>query len=95
MSTEWLGYAAATLTTAAFLPQVLHTWRSRSARDLSVIWLVTFSVGVGGWLAYGVATHSRPVIIGNAITLGLTGTLAYLKCRYRDAVASATERSSV
>ncbi len=82
MLTEWLGYLAATLTTAAFLPQVLHTWRSRSARDLSVAWLVTFSIGVAGWLAYGVLMHSRPVIVGNAVTLGLTGALAYLKWRY-------------
>jgi len=82
MNIEWLGYLAATLTTAAFLPQVLHTWRSRSAQDLSVAWLATFSIGVVGWLAYGVLTHSRPVIVGNAVTLGLTGTLAYLKWRY-------------
>lgn len=82
MLTEWLGYLAATLTTAAFLPQVLHTWRSRSARDLSVAWLVTFSIGVAGWLAYGVLMHSRPVIVGNVVTLGLTGALAYLKWKY-------------
>lgn len=82
MLTEWLGYLAATLTTAAFLPQVLHTWRRRSARDLSAGWLVTFSLGVVGWLVYGVLTHSRPVIVGNAVTLGLTGTLAYFKWRY-------------
>ncbi len=82
MFTEWLGYLAATLTTAAFLPQVLHTWRSRSARGLSVGWLVTFSLGVAGWLTYGVLTGARPVIVGNAITLGLIGTLAVLKWRY-------------
>jgi MtN3 and saliva related transmembrane protein len=82
MFTEWLGYAAATLTTAAFLPQVIHTWRSRSAGDLSVTWLATFSVGVVCWLVYGVMTESRPVIVGNAVTLGLTGTLALFKWRY-------------
>ncbi len=82
MFTEWLGYLAATLTTAAFLPQVLHTWRSRSARGLSVVWLVTFATGVAGWLTYGVLTGARPVIVGNAITLGLIGILAVLKWRY-------------
>lgn len=82
MLTEWLGYVAATLTTAAFLPQVLHTWRTRSTRDLSVVWLVTFSAGLVCWLVYGVMTRSRPVIVGNAVTLGLTATLALLKWRY-------------
>ncbi len=82
MFTEWLGYVAATLTTAAFLPQVIHTWRSRSTRDLSVAWLVTFSIGLVCWLVYGVMTESRPVIVGNSVTLALTGTLAMLKWRY-------------
>ncbi|MEQ1897649.1 MAG: SemiSWEET transporter [Vicinamibacterales bacterium] len=82
MFTEWLGYMAATLTTAAFLPQVLHTWRTRSTRDLSVAWLATFSVGLVCWLVYGVMTRSRPVVVGNSVTLGLTATLALFKWRY-------------
>ncbi len=80
--TDLLGYAAATLTTVAFLPQVIHTWRSRSAHGLSVAWLATFSVGVGCWLVYGVLTGSRPVIVGNGVTLALTALLAFLKWRY-------------
>ncbi len=79
---ETLGFLAATLTTVAFLPQVLRTWRSRSARDLSSLWLATFSAGIVCWLVYGALTASRPVVVGNAVTLTLTGTLAYFKWRY-------------
>lgn len=78
---EYLGFLAATLTTVAFLPQVVHTWRSGSARGLSVGWLVTFTIGVACWFAYGVLLRSRPVMLGNGITLVLTGTLAYFKWR--------------
>ncbi len=31
----FLGMAAGTLTTIAFLPQVIKTWKTRSAKDLS------------------------------------------------------------
>jgi len=31
-----LGFAAATCTTVAFVPQVLHIWRTRSTRDISL-----------------------------------------------------------
>ena len=81
-TTDTLGFLAATLTTVAFLPQVLHTWRSRSARGLSVAWLLTFTAGVACWFTYGLLLHSRPVILGNGITLVLIGTLAYFKWRY-------------
>ena len=79
---ELLGFVAATLTTVAFLPQVVQTWRTRSAGDLSAAWLATFSAGVLCWLTYGVLLESRPVILGNGVTLVLTGTLIYFKWRY-------------
>jgi uncharacterized protein with PQ loop repeat len=48
-----LGLVAGALTTAAFLPQVLKTWKSRSAKDLSLGMFSLFCLGVAMWLAYG------------------------------------------
>jgi MtN3 and saliva related transmembrane protein len=75
------GFAAATLTTLAFVPQVVQTWRSRSANDLSTATLVAFTAGVLLWLVYGVAVDAWPIVIANAITLGLSGLLLVLKLR--------------
>jgi MtN3 and saliva related transmembrane protein len=77
-----LGLAAGTFTTTAFLPQVIRTWRSRSARDLSLQWLVTFIIGVSLWFIYGCFIGSLPVILANAVTLLLTLTILRFKLAY-------------
>jgi MtN3 and saliva related transmembrane protein len=78
----WVGYAAGTLTTVAFLPQVLHVWRTKRADDLHMGTLVSFMAGVTLWLAYGIATRQMPVIVANAVTLILQCAILLLKLRY-------------
>lgn len=77
-----LGLAAGTLTTAAFVPQLVKAWRSRSTGDLSWGMLVTFSTGVLLWLIYGVWIDSLPVVLANAITLLLQAGIVSLKIKY-------------
>lgn len=79
-----LGSAAGTLTTIAFVPQVLKTWRSRSGEDISTGMFLLFSSGVLLWLLYGVALEAAPIIIANTITLLLALTIILLKWRYRN-----------
>lgn len=77
--TEALGYAAATLTTASFLPQVLHTLRTRDVRGISLGMYSAFTVGIALWLAYGLLLQAWPIIIANAITLVLAGCILAMK----------------
>ncbi|MBD2097020.1 SemiSWEET transporter [Trichocoleus sp. FACHB-591] len=77
-----LGLVAAALTTTAFLPQLLKTWRSKSAKDVSLWMLITFSTGVFLWLIYGVYIQSLPVIIANSVTFVLSSINLILKIRY-------------
>ena len=51
--------------------------------------LITFSAGVVLWLAYGVLLLATPIIVANAVTLALLITIACLKVRYRNNIASA------
>ena len=80
---DWLGSLAGVFTTLAFLPQVIRTWRTGSARDLSLGWLVIFSIGVALWLAYGLILLAWPLVIANSLTLAMLGILAFLKLRSR------------
>jgi MtN3 and saliva related transmembrane protein len=57
-----LGFTAGTLTTIAFLPQLRQTWKTRSADDLSLGMLVTFTTSVFLWLLYEFYIHSLPII---------------------------------
>lgn len=77
-----LGFAAGTLTTVSFLPQVHKAWRSRRCDDLSLGMLLTFGLGVVLWLIYGLWLHAAPIIVANAVTLALILVLVAFKFRF-------------
>jgi MtN3 and saliva related transmembrane protein len=82
-SIQIIGLLAGSLTTAAFLPQVLKTWKSRSAKDLSLGMFSLFCLGVALWLVYGFAVNDLPVIAANMLTLMLAATLLFFKLRFK------------
>ncbi len=77
-----IGYLAATLTTASWIPQIVRTWRLRSADDLSLGMLATFTLGIALWLVFGLATSSGPVVAANTVTLVLNLVLVGLRLRF-------------
>lgn len=77
------GLVAAFLTTLAFLPQVIQTWRSRSTEDLNLGMLLSLATGVALWFIYGIGTGQLPVILANGATLLLVAVLLALKLRDR------------
>lgn len=76
---EIVGFAAATLTTAAFVPQALKSWATRDLSGVSLSMYSLFTLGVALWLAYGVILGSWPIIIANTTTLALAGVVLVLK----------------
>lgn len=82
------GLVAAFLTTLAFLPQVIQTWRSRSTADLNLGMLLSLATGVALWFIYGLGTGQLPVILANGATLLLVAVLLALKLRDRFARAA-------
>lgn len=79
-----LGLVAGSLTTAAFLPQVIKTWKTKSAKDLSLGMFSLFCIGVALWLVYGFIVRDIPVIAANLVTLMLASTLLVFKMRFRN-----------
>jgi MtN3 and saliva related transmembrane protein len=82
-SANTLGMIAGTLTTAAFVPQVLKTWKSRSAKDISMGMFALFSTGVFLWILYGVSIGATPVIVANGITFVLAMAIVVFKLRFK------------
>jgi len=80
--TEWIGSAAATLTTSAFLPQVWKIWRSRHTADISLYMYALFTTGVGLWMIYGIALNAWPIILANGITLILASAVLMMKIKF-------------
>jgi MtN3 and saliva related transmembrane protein len=73
---------AATLTTAAFVPQALHIIRHKETRAISLQMYVVFAIGVAFWLLFGVMIVNWPMIVANTITLGLAVAILAMKLRY-------------
>jgi len=80
-----IGYAAGTLTTLAYLPQALHSFRTRSVRDLSLTMLVTLNSGLLLWVVYGLWIRSMPLILTNVLTFVLAFPLLVMKLRFHKA----------
>jgi len=80
-SADVIGSAAGTLTTVAFIPQVVRAWKTGSVEDLSLWMLLAFTTGVGLWAVYGIVTDAVPLIITNGLTFVLAMTLLVLKLR--------------
>lgn len=78
-----LGFAAGTLTTTSFIPQVHKAWRTKRCDDLSWTMLIVFGSGVLLWLIYGLDLHAAPIIVANAVTLALILWLLGLKTKYK------------
>lgn len=79
---ELIGSTAAACTTISFVPQLVRVVQRKSARDISLMMFLLFSVGVACWLVYGVGIGSRPIIAANAITLALAVAILLLKLVY-------------
>lgn len=77
-----IGLAAAVCTTISFVPQLIRVWRLRSAREISLIMFLVFSLGTFLWLLYGIFIHAVPIILANALSLVLSLAILALKLRF-------------
>ncbi len=82
LNIEFFGYFAAILTTAAFLPQLIKTLKTKKAEDVSLITLIMFICGVGSWIIYGHAISSFPILLANIITFILNLFILISKIYY-------------
>jgi MtN3 and saliva related transmembrane protein len=83
MIADLIGFAAAILTTLAFIPQAMQSWSTRDMSGVSLPMYVLFTLGVALWLVYGVLLHRWPIILANGTTLALACVVLILKLRSR------------
>ena len=76
---DLFGFSAASLTTIAFLPQLLKTWKTKSAEDISLIMLILFLTGLLCWIIYGLKINSNPILFANIITFIFNFSILILK----------------
>ena len=79
---DTLGMIAGTISAITFLPQVIKTWKSKSAKDISVLMFSFATISVILWLIYGIIINNWPVIYTNSCVLILSLIMVYFKLRF-------------
>ena len=80
-----IGATAAVLTTAAFVPQVWLTFKTRDASGVSLGMYSVFTVGITLWLVYGLLMQAWPIVVANVITLVLAIAILVMKLTFTSA----------
>ena len=82
MAVTLLGAAGTTLSVVSLVPQVLKTWRTRRADDISAGWLVFALASMVVWVAYGSLAGAPAIAWANALTFVQAGFILAVKCGY-------------
>lgn len=77
-----LGYAAGAITTLTFLPQVIKTFKERSARDVSLNMFLIAAINEVMWIVYGALKNDKVIILTNAVVLVMSLTMIFFKLKY-------------
>lgn len=78
-----LGYSAGAITSLTFLPQVIKTWKEKSAKDISLMMFLIAATNEIMWIAYGILRNDWVIILTNAVILVMSLTMIYLKFKYK------------
>ena len=82
MNPEWIGYAAAVLTTAAYVPQVTKVFKEKHTSSLSLAMYSIMFCGIAAWFIYGLLIGSPSLMLANGITLVLVAGILFMKIRH-------------
>ncbi len=77
-----LGYAAGAITTLTFLPQVLKTYKEKSAKDVSLNMFLIAAINEVMWIVYGALREDMVIILTNAVVLLMSLTMIFFKLKY-------------
>jgi len=81
---EIVGFSAAFLTMFGFLPQVIKIHRTKSVKDLSLVAVLQFTLGIILWLVYGIHLKNAVLILANGVSLIILLAVLVLFYRYRE-----------
>lgn len=74
-----IGFLAATLTTAAYIPQAIKAIKTKQTKDISLWMYVMMTIGILLWLLYGIFNNDWPIILANCVTILLVIPILIIK----------------
>lgn len=82
-SFDIIGYAAGFFVAIALLPQVIKAWKTKSTKDISILWNFILMTGLFLWVIYGIINFIFPIMVFTSIELAMTISLLILKIKYK------------
>lgn len=79
---EIIGFTAAFLTMFGFLPQLIKIYRTKSVKDISLVCILQFTLGILLWLAYGIHLKNAVLILANGVTFAILLAALVLYFKY-------------
>lgn len=83
MNIEIIGTTAGILSCITFMPQVLRTWRLKSADEISPVMFVIAMISTLLWLVYGILIQSFSMIFTNIVVCCLSVVMLVMILSFR------------
>ncbi|MDG1287114.1 MAG: SemiSWEET transporter [Rickettsiales bacterium] len=77
-----IGYLGTLAITVCYIPQVLHTYRSKDVTGISLGMYCALATGVALWLFYGILKSDIPLMLCNSISLLMIISILTMKVLY-------------
>ena len=82
MALEIVGYLAGFIVAIALSPQVIKAWKTKSTKDISILWNLILVTGLILWVVYGIVNRIIPLVVFPTIEALMAISLLVLKLRY-------------
>ncbi|MDI6777831.1 MAG: SemiSWEET family transporter [Patescibacteria group bacterium] len=80
---QFMGYLAGFILAIALVPQVWKSWKTKSTKDVSLLWSLVYTFGLALFLIYGIGIKQMPVIVMNTAEILLALSLVTAKLIYK------------
>ncbi len=80
---QLVGIVAGIFTSSSLMPQLIKTFKTKKAEEISLIMLITLMLGIGLWIYYGILREDLPIIITNGFSFMLNIILIVLRIKYK------------
>jgi MtN3 and saliva related transmembrane protein len=77
-----IGFTAGFFSMAIFVPQVYKTWKSKSAKGVSIQMFILCTISSILWIIYGISLKEPAIYVANIVMLSLALTQIVLKIKY-------------
>ncbi len=79
---EFIGFFAGFLVAISSFPQLIKSWKTKSTKDVAILWLLINIFGQILWISYGFFKESISLIIMSFITFLMVSSVLILKLKY-------------